>query len=498
MQNKKIIIIGAGIAGLSAGCYSAMNGFETHIFEANHIPGGLCTSWNKGNFIIDGSIHHLAGLNKKSLYYKIWEELGTMPAPVTFFKDLSSVETLDGMKFYVSTDIEKLKRDMLDTAPEDKETIYKYFKLLYKFKKMDILEAGLWGIGGFIKNLAGFLSIMKYMKVTMASFADNFSNPFLKKAFRFIQYDWQDVPIPLHANIMTGCYMQRYGWYNGGSLEFAKAIEKKFKSLGGMINYGTKIEKIIAENGRAEAFLTSDKTRIEADYIISNSFGYNTIFNMLDGRYLSIRDKEFYNRPGDDAKMGLQVSFGINRDMRDQPHAVILFLDGKLKAGGRDFDRLNIEIFNFDQKIAPAGKTVIKVIMDTGFKYWRDLYREKDNYKNEKEKLAEDILMILDKKYPGIKSQVEMTDVATPVTTERFTSNAEPYGAQLEMKPSDLMNSLFGKPKKLPGIKNLFLVGQSVGGAGIPGCALMGKNTVKNICMLEKRRFRADRQGRNK
>ncbi|MBL0079267.1 MAG: NAD(P)/FAD-dependent oxidoreductase [Bacteroidetes bacterium] len=49
----KINIIGAGISGLSAGCYLQMNGFETEIFEKHTIPGGLCTSWNK-KFLVDG------------------------------------------------------------------------------------------------------------------------------------------------------------------------------------------------------------------------------------------------------------------------------------------------------------------------------------------------------------------------------------------------------------------------------------------------------------
>jgi phytoene dehydrogenase-like protein len=39
-----IIIIGAGIAGLAAGCYAQMNGYQTSIFEMHSLPGGLCTA----------------------------------------------------------------------------------------------------------------------------------------------------------------------------------------------------------------------------------------------------------------------------------------------------------------------------------------------------------------------------------------------------------------------------------------------------------------------
>ncbi|HAD34428.1 MAG TPA: NAD(P)/FAD-dependent oxidoreductase, partial [Chitinophagaceae bacterium] len=56
-QPKKVLIIGAGISGLSAACYLQMNGFQVELFEKHSIPGGLCTSWKKGDYTIDGSIH---------------------------------------------------------------------------------------------------------------------------------------------------------------------------------------------------------------------------------------------------------------------------------------------------------------------------------------------------------------------------------------------------------------------------------------------------------
>ena len=64
MAEKSIIIIGAGIAGLSAGCYGQMNGYRTHIFEMHSLPGGLCTAWKRrgrsssvGQTVADGTEH---------------------------------------------------------------------------------------------------------------------------------------------------------------------------------------------------------------------------------------------------------------------------------------------------------------------------------------------------------------------------------------------------------------------------------------------------------
>ncbi len=52
-NDKSIIIIGAGFAGLAAGIYGRMNGYNTRIFEMHNQPGGLCTSWKRnGRFFI--------------------------------------------------------------------------------------------------------------------------------------------------------------------------------------------------------------------------------------------------------------------------------------------------------------------------------------------------------------------------------------------------------------------------------------------------------------
>jgi len=51
------IIIGADVAGLSAGCYGQMNGYDTKIFELHTLPGGLCTSWKRKGYVFDGCIH---------------------------------------------------------------------------------------------------------------------------------------------------------------------------------------------------------------------------------------------------------------------------------------------------------------------------------------------------------------------------------------------------------------------------------------------------------
>src|SRR5512145_1372554 len=87
----KINIIGAGVSGLSVGCYLQMNGYETEIVEKHSLPGGLCTSWKRGEFTFDGCIHWLLGSNESSPFYKLWSELIDMKS-VEFVNHEARVE----------------------------------------------------------------------------------------------------------------------------------------------------------------------------------------------------------------------------------------------------------------------------------------------------------------------------------------------------------------------------------------------------------------------
>jgi phytoene dehydrogenase-like protein len=84
---------------------------------------------------------------------------------------------------------------------------------------------------------------------------------------------------------------------------------------------------------------------------------------------------------------------------------------------------------------------------------------------------------------------VEVSDVATPMTTERYTGIGE--GFESHWGFFDTMRMLRGPPKTLPGLKGFFMVGSSAGGAGISGCAAMGRNLVKKLCKQEGKPFEA-------
>ena len=75
---KKVIIIGGGIAGLSAGIFAQKNGFESVILEKHHTLGGECTGWDRQGYHIDGCIHWLVGTKQGTPIHDLWTTVGAL------------------------------------------------------------------------------------------------------------------------------------------------------------------------------------------------------------------------------------------------------------------------------------------------------------------------------------------------------------------------------------------------------------------------------------
>lgn len=245
MEPKSITIIGAGVAGLSAGCYGQMNGYQTRILEMHDGPGGLCTSWNRKGYTVDGCLHWLVGSAPGVGFHRIWQELGAVQGQhMIDHEEYLRVEGKGGRAFIVYCDIDRLERHMKELAPQDAQVIEELTRAARACAKYDLpvdKAPELYGaIDGsrFLVRMFPFLRLMsKWKKITLADYARKFSDPFLREALPLLS----DLPdFPMAALIMMLAWMHRKsaGYPLGGSLESSRRIKRRHLDLGGEIHYG--------------------------------------------------------------------------------------------------------------------------------------------------------------------------------------------------------------------------------------------------------------------
>ncbi len=494
-MTKKLIIIGAGIAGLSTGCYARMNGYEAVIFELHNKPGGVCTSWHRKEFTFDYCIHNLAGTGNVGVK-QVWQDLNALKADEIINHDtFVRVEDSKGNALNIYTDLEKLEKHLKELAPEDSKLIEDYLKAGSSLRGADFFSMNMGGLGDKLKIAPRAYTMIKWGGTTLEEYAGKFQNEFLQKAFPHIQYNinGSDMPMFPHLLFLAGFKAGDLGWPKYGSLEFSKRIEKHFLELGGEIHYRTPVEKIMVEDDRAVGVILADGSMDQADVVISAADGHSTIYEMLEGKYTNKFIDSYYDSYEEEQAFGLQIYLGLDRDLSEESHALVLLLDEPLKLELRERDSLYLELFDSSTGLAPEGKSVIKVVTEGNYGYWKELRSDMEKYSHEKEQIYLKVLEVLDARFPGIKKQVETFDVTTPVTVERFTHNF--HGWQPWPAKEGGMKIMFrGFTKTLPGLKNFYMVGQWAGAMiGISNAALTGRNLIKELCKKDGKKFQQNK-----
>jgi len=502
LWTMKITIIGAGISGLSAGCYLQMNGFETEIFEKHSKPGGLCTSWKVGEYTFDGCLHWLLGSNNSNPFYKLWSELIDMES-VEFVShevrvDIEvehSTDKYGSRVFHLYTDLSRLENYMVDIAPEDAVRIKKLIRSMRRIQRYEMppeiktLPAfySMKQKIGMIKHLPLLFFMLRNRYVTNFSFAEKLRNPFLREAFRMI-YDGEEFPLIIITIPLAFSDLKGTGYPVGGSLRFSKRIEEKYLSLGGKTHYNSGVKEILVKNDSATGILLEDGREIASDITVSAADWYFTVFKALKGNFtnkkiLDLRDGKSFQV----YYSVINVSLGISRPLSDLPHFSRFPIPKELVSpDGTIYTRMELHVYNYDPTLAPAGKTCVSVSFYTRKgEFWIDLYRnDRQKYEKAKSEFAEEVIDILEWKTGRIKEFVEVIDVLTPATFHRYTNNWK--GSTQGWLPGKNIMASSPVGFELPGLKNFFYTSHwSFPGGGLP----VAIKTARDLAQVISRKY---------
>jgi phytoene dehydrogenase-like protein len=495
-----IAVIGAGIAGLSAGCYAQLNGYNTQIFELHTLPGGLCTSWKRGGYTIDGCIHWLVGTSPDSSFNQIWQELDVLPGrQIVDHEEFVRVRGPNGKTLIIYTDIDRLERHLKELSPMDADLISEMasaVRRLARFEPPIGKPRELYSALDGLKMLPGMLPVMgtmnKYKTQTMEQFWVRFQDPFLRDAFSML-FGLPNMSLLGFLFTLAYLHNRNAGYPLGGSLGMALAIEHYYCKLGGQIHYKARVEEILVEAGRAVGVRLEDGRVCRAKRVISAADGYSTIYKMLGGKYVNAEIDRIY-REMPIFEPFIQVSFGINRDLSAEPHSTIFMLKEPVTIAGTPRRELKLRHYCYDPHLAPRGKSVINVLFGSNYAYWIEFLGDDERYEAEKKQVAIAVIEQLETFYPGLGSDIEMVDVATPLTYERYTGNWQGSFEGWLLTPEAFQMSMTGSgiPKTLPGLENFHMIGQWVEpGGGVPTAAMSARNMLQILCNKDGKAFRS-------
>ncbi|MEI6846647.1 MAG: NAD(P)/FAD-dependent oxidoreductase [Chlorobiaceae bacterium] len=469
-ESADVIVIGAGIGGLTAAALLQERGISTIVFEKNRYPGGSCSSFQCNGYSFDAgaSMFYGFGENGKSgtlnLHTKIFRKLGvkvnTIHDPVQIYYHLPN-----GFSVQASYDRNAFLNTLITRFPHETEGIRKFYRELDDV--YDILNSLPAGSLENVKHLAfvGSTYPLKTFSLVLKTFQSmgKTARRYIRdeELLKFIDieaYAWaaQDaVSTPLvNAGI---CLADRhYGGINypiGGAGAIPDALCKGIEKFGGHIRYQSEVTAILVENGEAHGVMLADGTEYLAKVVISNTTIWDT-FNRLirDSRY-SLGKEEFEYAPS-----WFQLYLGVKASVIPSNFPVhhILVDDWKNynQPGGTIYFSAPTIL---DSSLAPPSRHIVHLFVSAEIDEWQQYERTSIAYREAKEMYAAQIISRTEKILPRLSEAIELKVLATPLTHERYLNRYRgSYGPLF--KPGQ---NILQKPQNTTIVKNLFAVGDS-------------------------------------
>lgn len=485
---KKVIIIGAGIAGLTAGIYAQLSGFKSEIYEQHTIAGGYCTSWRRKGFLFEGGMHWLTGSKSGSALNELWRETGALGDnnPVHLRDPFLTYIDSDGGTTCLYRDLEKLRGHLTDISPEDKDAIDRMCADVKKFENfgMPITDirglktknkAAPFGIGSMIKMMPLLPAMGALNKYSVTEYLERFKSRKIRNLLSGV------IPAEFSAFslVMTLVTLTTGdgGYSEGGALRMAENMAKKYGEAGGVIHYSSPVEKIITENNKA-AGITVNGEIIPADAVIVTADTRTAIDRLfekpLDEKWAA--DMRQHTKP----QTCVFLCFGIGADLSDMPETFLFELEQPVEfADGSAATLFGLNNYSAYKGYAPQGKTAATAFINGDrYNYWKAA-KDDGTYAQKKQQVAEQAIALYEQRFPELKGKFEVWDVVTPITYERYCSGYR--GSWMSVMAAGDRQRTY--PAKSESISGLYFAGQRLMmPGGMPVAVMTGRQAAQHLC----------------
>jgi phytoene desaturase len=479
-MEKKVIIIGAGLAGLSAGIHLQKSGIKTEIFEISGQAGGMCIAWERSGYRFDSCIHWMVGTKPGGSFNDLYLEVGALDKDTPIYNAEALKGEINNTVLEIPMNFSAFKDLLLKISPQDSKMIEDFCSQIEKVilgKMPTGAPKSLPALIRMLRENGAFLNMArKYTGMSTKEYLERFSNPALKGIISML------MPPSYSAAalfMMLGSRMGgNAGYPLGGAYEVVQRMEKKYRSLGGVIHFGSKVDEIIVESGKTTGVRTKGKTHA-AGTVIAACDMYDTLKKMLGSRYqhkqldAMLESAELFS-PICYISYGLDRRFGI-------PASLVLECPDAIRTAP-DFEQKSILVrsFDFDPSAAPENCSSVMVLVESSLDYWQKLRRENINeYKAVKQKLADEVTGILDKRFHGFRDSIKVLDISTPATYIRYCNVYKGSWEGFAPTPAALKTNI---RKTVGGIKGLYLAGQwTTPGGGLCTAVQSGKEAAGTV-----------------
>ena len=451
-----VIIIGAGLSGLSAASLLAKSGLKVAVLEKGDSPGGTCgifkrmigketAVFEKGAAMLYGFGKH--GFNAHRFLFNCLEE------PIEMIKhELLYVVHYNGKTIRFHTDVDRFITELSSVFPTQAKNIRRFYKDMQKCYRHVISETPNYstpdtmnpkdGLKGILRHPISYLRFLSYLNISAKKLLSKyFSDPeilhFFDKLTSTYCYATLDEAPAILASVMFIDNHEGGSYYPAGSTLFLPGkLEKVIEEHGGDMYYGcevcemlfegTESDFVTSENSTPCGVLLTDGRKLYADNIIYSGTVWNLYGKLLSRIPLTEKEKKWATQIPTYPSVVLYAL--VDKKVIPKGTAPIEMLAANPEA--IDESEITVYILSIDDHTLCASDKHVVMAIGPSFRDWKECgcnnhncadSKNHDCYCNQKKEETRRLLSILEKRFPGFNHGLVHHELATPQTIERYT-----------------------------------------------------------------------------
>jgi len=475
-----IVVIGAGLGGLVSAAYLSKYGFNVTLMEQHSIPGGYATSFDRGDFTFDVSLH--ATVAEHAMPQMILTDLGIWDQlKVAYTPELRRIITPNFDLTLPAKNPEEVKKEVSRVFPHETQGIYNFYT------EMEQVISELWGGKRFKTSMMG-----KLEKLTLEQWMSlHVNDPDVKYCMAIFSGYYGLLPSKINAlfyAIATGEYLVHGGqYYKTRSQDLSNTLAACIEKNNGTIRYNTGVEHILFDqNNSIEAVMDSTGKKYPAKAVIANC-SVLALFNKMVPKKLVPPNFTRQIQKRNTSLSSFVVWLGLNKRIDAiKDYEIDLAQNTNMNEAGlfskNDLADSGIGITLYDnlfKDYSVPGKSTISIMCLSDFAPWKKFEKDyfnnqKDAYDKEKERIAQVFIQRVEQRLiPSLSDYIEVMEIGTPLTNMFYTSN--PQGA------------IYGFDRGMPHleaktpIKGLYLASAWSHGGGYTPVMMAGRETARFV-----------------
>ena len=486
-----VIVIGAGMGGLSAATLLARKGWKTLLIEKEKQVGGYVVSFKRNGFIFDATGAFVGGCQEGGEFYRILKEMG-VHEEIEFIPIHHIRNIYPGFEVHLHPDgFHSYPEALFSLFPKEEKGLKTYLSIVER-------------IGEEIKSYSEitmiqkiffpfyFRNLVRFHRSSHQTILDNlFRGEEIKTALHALpvteppsRVSFLFVAILINKALKEGVFYPK-----GGMGKISEAMANAFRQAGGELHLQREAEEILIRDRRVDGIRTKDGKTFQSSFVVSD-INPNLLVKMLP--FESRKSFEKKIRHFEYSLSCFILYIATDLDLRGMGHAYFTYLrsNDDLEEEGRMLRRgeipqnptIMVSIPTIlDPSLAPPEQHILNVLINVPYHYqgnWGGGNFEK--YRHIKEEFSQTILHQLEAKLiPGLRNHLLFYEAATPLTLERYTGNEMGAMYGLASTPQQIGN--LRPPNQTP-IPGLFEVGHYTRPShGIIGTSLSGSFAAKTI-----------------